>query len=291
MLRFTSSILFRWYYDELYLRGTEGSSVFSPLFSYTSIPTIQFVVKMWHIKRWCVMTIIHYCFFFLLFFWHQNAATSWGPLTLLSMIVALVLSRRMLTYGMWQRGHTGAARQMALMMITKKRDALPSEALYARICPIAKDESCTRAFIKNISHSQNTACLYRAWQMLWSERLVRERETIYMLIMVYYHFLYATISLFCSQKCQHFYSSLKSKLFLTPFKRIPKKNSVILFCHHHFVTRFSHHHNFLLLGGLSLGWTTTGLKFGFTWSFQNHDFSIIWCPWCHCSVVILKAKL
>lgn len=135
------------------------------------------------------------------FFWHQNAATSWGPLTHLSMIVTLVLT--MLTYGTWQRGHTGAAGQMALMMITKKIDALPSGALYARICPLAKDESCTRAFIKNISHSQNTACLYRAWQMLWSEHLVRERGTIYMLITVYYHFLFSnrflftTISLYC----------------------------------------------------------------------------------------------
>lgn len=65
MLRFTSSTM----YDIMMnwdLRGTEGSSVLSQLFSYTSTSTIQFVVKMWHMKRWCVMTIIHYCPFFFL---------------------------------------------------------------------------------------------------------------------------------------------------------------------------------------------------------------------------------
>lgn len=38
---------------------------------------------------------------------------------------------------------------MALMMIIKKTDELPSGAeLYVRICPIAKEKSGKRAFIK-----------------------------------------------------------------------------------------------------------------------------------------------
>lgn len=183
---------------------------------------------MWQIKRWCVMTIIHYC----LIFWHQNAATSWGPLTHLSMKVALVFGRCMLTYGTWQWGHTGAAGRMALMMITKKRD---DAAKWSTVCQdlshCKRQEWYKSYYQKHFSFTKycwlSTKSLTDALKWAFSQRAGNSLYADYGLLsfsfLTLFHYI---VDWACWQKCQHFFSSLKFE----------SENSDILFCHHHFVT-------------------------------------------------------
>ncbi len=85
-----------------------------PLFSWTSTPTMQFVVNVMNQKVICHDNNQ------LLAFGTRMLPPPGGLLTRLSMVVALVFGRCMLTYGMWQWGHTGAAGRTILMMSTKK---------------------------------------------------------------------------------------------------------------------------------------------------------------------------
>ncbi len=132
-----------------------------PLFSWTSTPTMQFVVNVMNQKVICHDNNQ------LLAFGTRMLPPPGGLLTRLSMVVALVFGRCMLTYGMWQWGHTGAAGRTILMMSTKKEMSCQAEHCMPGFVPLQKDKSGTRAFIKNISHSQNPAGWQRrAWQML-----------------------------------------------------------------------------------------------------------------------------
>lgn len=99
-----------------------------------------------------------------------------GLLTRLSMIVALVFGRCMLTYGMWQWGHTGAAGRTILMMITKKERWAAKRSTVCQDLSLCKRQEWYKSF-----HQKHLSFTKPCWLAMKSltdaHHLVRDQET------------------------------------------------------------------------------------------------------------------
>ncbi len=144
-------------------------------------PTMQFVVNVTNQKVICHDNNQ------LLAFGTRMLPPPEGLLTRLSMIVALVFGRFMLTYGMWQWGHTGAAGQTILMMITKKKRWAAKRSTVCQDLSLCKRQEWYKSFHKK--HLSFTKPCWLAMKSLTdAHHLVREQETVYMLIIMVFFF-------------------------------------------------------------------------------------------------------
>lgn len=170
--------IFRWYYDESILERYKKVFGFpSTLHMDFYTPTMQFVVNVTNQKVICHDNNQ------LLAFGTRMLPPPEGLLTRLSMIVALVFGRFMLTYGMWQWGHTGAAGRTILMMITKKTRWAAKRSTVCQDLSLCKRQEWYKSFHKK--HLSFTKPCWLAMKSLTdAHHLVREQETVYMLIIM-----------------------------------------------------------------------------------------------------------